>query len=52
MPIYAATIVTGQLTYDSDTSIITSSTGVSYLGFEIADGRDYNYVLKIGRAHV
>jgi len=43
----AETIVTGQLTYDSNTSIITGSNGNSYLGFEIAGARDYNYVQDI-----
>jgi len=40
----AETIITGQLTYDSDSSVITSSTGNIYLGFEVADGRNYDYV--------
>ena len=42
----ADTIITGQLTYDSESSVITSSTGNSYLGFEIADGYNYDYVLN------
>ena len=43
----AETIITGQLTYDSESFLITSSKGNSYLGFEVADGRDYTYVHDI-----
>ena len=43
----ADTIITGQLTYDSESGLITSNTGNSYVGFEIFEARDYNYVRDI-----
>lgn len=42
----ADTIVTGQLTYDSETQLITSSTGNTYLGIEIPHARAYDYVVN------
>ncbi len=39
-------IVTGQLTYDSETHLITSTTGNTYLGIEIPHARTYNYVVN------
>ena len=40
----AETIITGQLTYDSESTVITSSTGNSYLGFEVFAGWNYTSV--------
>jgi len=42
----ADTIITGQLTYDSETHLIISSTGNTYLGIEIPFARSYNYVVN------